>query len=213
MMHGYDKFFLTNVMENLGSAFDCAVNKFEIPAKDFYEFFLISKVAEHIENGNPKYIAGLSGLELTQTIFDKVGIKKTVFQYPNFERTKEYWAGWILSYYQWHSNMTFASIQKFLSIDTILSLYNPLHEAPEEKFIEAADSIIAKNFCTKPTKLQLLRKAAGLTQKKLSELSGINLRTLQQYEIRLKDINKASGDSINALAKALCCNFYDVMEI
>ena len=53
-MHGYDKFFLTNVMENLGSAFDCAVNKFEIPAKDFYEFFLISKVAEHIENGNPK---------------------------------------------------------------------------------------------------------------------------------------------------------------
>lgn len=200
-------------MENLGSAFDCAVNKFEIPAKDFYEFFLISKVAEHIENGNPKYIAGLSGLELTQAIFDKVGIKKTVFQYPNYERTKEYWAGWILSYYQWHSNLTFASIQKFLSIDTILSLYNPLHEAPEEKFIEAADSIIARNLYTKPTKLQLLRKAAGLTQKELSELSGINLRTLQQYEIRLKDINKASGDSINALAKALCCNFYDVMEI
>ena len=212
-MHGYDKFFLTNVMENLGSAFDCAVNKFEIPAKDFYEFFLISKVAEHIENGNPKYIAGLSGLELTQAIFDKVGIKKTVFQYPNYERTKEYWAGWILSYYQWHSNLTFASIQKFLSIDTILSLYNPLHEAPEEKFIEAADSIIARNLYTKPTKLQFLRKAAGLTQKELSELSGINLRTLQQYEIRLKDINKASGDSINALAKALCCNFYDVMEI
>ena len=140
-------------------------------------------------------------------------IKKTVFQYPNYERTKEYWAGWILSYYQWHSNLTFASIQKFLSIDTILSLYNPLHEAPEEKFIEAADSIIARNLYTKPTKLQLLRKAAGLTQKELSELSGINLRTLQQYEIRLKDINKASGDSINALAKALCCNFYDVMEI
>lgn len=38
-------------------------------------------------------------LFMTDFILGKVGIKKTVFQYPNFERTKEYWAGWILSYY------------------------------------------------------------------------------------------------------------------
>ncbi|MBQ1628813.1 MAG: helix-turn-helix transcriptional regulator, partial [Treponema sp.] len=53
----------------------------------------------------------------------------------------------------------------------------------------------------------------GLTQKELSELSGVNLRTLQQYETGAKDINMASGKSINALALALNCNFYEVMEI
>ncbi|MBQ1628436.1 MAG: helix-turn-helix transcriptional regulator, partial [Treponema sp.] len=41
-------------------------------------------------------------------------------------------------------------------------------------------------------------RSAGLTQKELSELSGVNLRTLQQYETGAKDINMASGKSINA---------------
>ena len=43
---------------------------------------------------------------------------------------------------------------------------------------------------------QCLKKAAGLSQKELSQLAGINLRTLQQYEIVSKDINRASGQSI-----------------
>ena len=57
------------------------------------------------------------------------------------------------------------------------------------------------------------RRHAGLTQKELSQLAGVNLRTLQQYEIGSKDINKASGRAINSLAQALHCNFYDVMEL
>lgn len=56
-------------------------------------------------------------------------------------------------------------------------------------------------------------RSAGLTQKELSELSGVNLRPLQQYETGAKDINMASGKSINALALALNCNFYEVLEI
>ena len=60
---------------------------------------------------------------------------------------------------------------------------------------------------------QCLKKAAGLTQKELSQLAGVNLHTLQQYEIGSKDINKASGQTINSLAQVLHCNFYDVMEL
>ena len=40
-----------------------------------------------------------------------------------------------------------------------------------------------------PTRLHSLRLASGYTQKELAEKSGVNLRTLQQYEIRGKDIN------------------------
>ena len=92
-------------------------------------------------------------------------------------------------------------------------MYHPLHEAPEEKFAETMDQIILEKSRTRETNLQRLRKLAGLTQKQLSELSGVNLRTLQQYEICAKDINMASGKAINALALALHCNFYDVMEL
>ena len=75
------------------------------------------------------------------------------------------------------------------------------------------NELIQRKNQERGTNLHRLRKAAGLTQKELSELSGVNLRTLQQYEIGLKDINHASGAAINALALALRCNFYDVMEL
>ena len=52
-----------------------------------------------------------------------------------------------------------------------------------------------------------------MTQAKLAELSGVSLRMIQLYEQRQSDINKASGETINALAYALCCNFYEIMEI
>ncbi len=58
-----------------------------------------------------------------------------------------------------------------------------------------------------------MRQEQGLTQAELSALSGVSLRMIQLYEQRQSDINKACGESINALAKALHCNFYEVMEI
>ena len=73
--------------------------------------------------------------------------------------------------------------------------------------------IILKNKNEAPTRLYKLRKARGLTQSELAELSGVSLRMIQLYEQRQNDINKASGKTINDLAKALCCNFYEVMEI
>ena len=53
---------------------------------------------------------------------------------------------------------------------------------------------------------------AGYTQKELAEKSGVNLRTLQQYEIRGKDINKAASANLMALAKVLGCHMEDLME-
>ena len=47
----------------------------------------------------------------------------------------------------------------------------------------------------------------------LSEKSGVNLRTLQQYEIRAKDINKAAGETLLALATVIGCSITDLMEI
>lgn len=75
------------------------------------------------------------------------------------------------------------------------------------------DDIIRKKNKDRGTNLQKLRKLAELTQKELAELSGVNLGTLQQYETGAKDINMASGKTINDLALALHCNFYDIMQL
>ncbi|MBR3650978.1 MAG: hypothetical protein IKN52_12055, partial [Victivallales bacterium] len=44
---------------------------------------------------------------------------------------------------------------------------------------------------------------------KLSEESGVNLRAIQQYEARSKDINKAAGKTLLSLARALSCRIED----
>ena len=62
-------------------------------------------------------------------------------------------------------------------------------------------------------RLRILRNNAGLTQKQLSERSGVNLRTLQQYESQSKDINKASGVILLSLAKALDCSVEELLSV
>ncbi len=217
MIHAYNKYFLSDVQNSLGFACHFAVNDCGLGADNFYDFFLASKVAAGIEEGSPLFVCGCSGTELALTIFDRIGFEPKVTSNNDdsilFSRSQEYWAGWILAYYQWSSGIRFAKIRENISLSQIVQLYHPLHEAPEEKFTETMDQIILEKSSTSETNLQRLRKIAGLTQKQLSELSGVNLRTLQQYETGAKDINMASGKSINALALALHCNFYDVMEL
>ncbi len=62
------------------------------------------------------------------------------------------------------------------------------------------------------TNLKRIRKANGCTQKELSEMSGVSLRSIQMYEQRNKDINKAQLASVYRLAKSLGCTMEDLIE-
>ena len=57
-----------------------------------------------------------------------------------------------------------------------------------------------------------LRKEKGYTQKELAERSGVNLRTLQEYDNRAMDINRATGGTLTALSKVLGCQVEDLLE-
>lgn len=60
--------------------------------------------------------------------------------------------------------------------------------------------------------LKILRENAGLSQGKLSELSGISVRTIQHYEQGSRDINKAQGITLLTLANFLNCTIEDLLE-
>ena len=51
-----------------------------------------------------------------------------------------------------------------------------------------------------------------LTQKELADASGVPIRTIQQYEQRQKDINKAQAKYLVMLARILCCDMEDLLE-
>jgi transcriptional regulator with XRE-family HTH domain len=92
----------------------------------------------------------------------------------------------------------------------IEKIYPTLHEASEKKFVDTVNRRIRRKNL--PTRLQAQRKISGYSQRELAEKVGVNLRTLQQYEIRAKDINKAAGATLLALAKALGCRMEDLLE-
>ena len=53
---------------------------------------------------------------------------------------------------------------------------------------------------------------ANLTQTELAKRSGVSLRSIQMYEQKNKDINKANVTSLYMLSKALNCNIEDLIE-
>ncbi len=211
MIHAYDKLYLDDAMKNLGEAMDYAYNCCRIEMDSFIEMFIMSGYAEQFAAGNPKYVSGMSGTELVMDVLTKSGIVKT-FPEPQIEYdySPEYWCGWILAYYQWYTGRSFKEIRKHVAMSDIAKLYTTLHEASEMKFVDVINNMIAKKCM--PTRLQAQRKIVGYSQRELSEKVGVNLRTLQQYETRAKDINKASAVTLLGLSKALGCRVEDLIE-
>lgn len=207
MTYAYNSLYLEDVMNNLGTLFDCAVHAAHCDLTLFYEMFLSSGIASQIEAGNPRYLSGLSGMELMQLVLDKT-IDKTVpvLSYVPLDRTPEYWAGWALAYYQWYRARSFSFLRNNgLNISTLLSLYPTLHEADLSKFVQTADALIEQCLQHRKNPLKAIRKQSRLTQKKLADLSGVSLRMIQAYEQGDQDITKAEVRSVLALSRVLGC--------
>ena len=143
MARAYKKTYLNGAMRNLAVMLDCGVRKYGYSIEDFYKKFLMSDVSRQFANGNPRYLVGLSGAELTDMVVQQSGNAVSDKNDGTYTVGPEFWAGWVLAYYQWRSRRSFAYMQKKgLGITEVISMYNPLHEADVMKFVDAADSII-----------------------------------------------------------------------
>lgn len=63
------------------------------------------------------------------------------------------------------------------------------------------------------TRLKLVRETVGMSQGDLAKASGVNVRMIQHYEQRFKDINRASVMTVVKLADALGCEVRDLLEL
>ena len=210
-MRAYNESYLSNAMTNLGDMFDFAINYCGNDAESVWNLFANSEIASEFERGNPKIVVGRSGQELFYDLFNILDkdIPSNITDII-LAKSPEYWCGWILAYYQWLYNTSFKAIKSKLSFEKLLSLYSILHEVDEQKAAEILRERITPK--SSPTKLQALRKARELTQADLASLSGVSLRSIQMYEQRNKDINKAQAETLRALAKALCCPMEELLE-
>ena len=195
----------------LGDAFDYSINACGIAGDEFIKLFLASTACSRMENGEPAYLAGKSGIELAiEVVYETTGREITEAPQVRFDRSAEYWVGWAVAYYQWYSCRRYSEIFEVLPFEDLLQMYCPLHEADITKFADIADERIRAHFSE--TNLKRIRVAYGCTQSELAKNSNISLRSVQMYEQRNKDINKASVATVYRLAQALGCKTEDLME-
>ena len=207
--HAYSPLYLAKASRAVGNMLHDAVLEFGIDGTDFLRRFIQSDVAEQFENGNPKYIAGKSGLELFLEVMEKTtGKVHHAELVESYERSDVYWVGWMLTHYQWYSGRSFKSILDTVPYNELLGLYGTLHEADVQKSYEVMDA----HFSSGESKLKTVRKHCGLTQEALANESGVSLNTIRAYERKSKDLNKAQFDIVMRLAKALKCDISDLLE-
>lgn len=198
-------------MSIMGDAFDYAINDCKIDGAEFVKMFVFSTACKKIENGEANYLSGKSGIEIAlECIYETTGKELAIEPSEKFSRSAQYWCGWAVCYYQWFSSRKYADIFKAVAFEDILGLYTTLHEASVEKFASVLDGKVRAAY--PETNLKRMRTAYGCSQRELSEMSGVSLRSIQMYEQRNKDINKAQSDSLYRLAKALGCTMEDLLE-
>ena len=55
-------------------------------------------------------------------------------------------------------------------------------------------------------------KSRGISQSELAEMSGVKLRSIQMYEQKVNDIDKARAQTLYKISRVLGCNIEDILE-
>lgn len=199
-------YYIRNFARKFGTLLEMAY----VDKKDmniFYYLLVRSSIIKEIENGNIKYL-NLTPNELYYEINkDKKVLKREYIPY----RGSYYWAGMMLTYFVFKYDISYKEINNNITLEEVANSYYPLHEASEDKFFEFINSNLNKD--KKDTNLRIYRKLNNLSQNQLSEISGVELRSIEMYEQRRNDINKAQSITLYKLSKALGCTIEDILEI
>ena len=210
MIYAYDELYLKNAQYVFGNMLDWAVYCARVNLEDFYEKFLCSEIASSFEQGVPKVIAGSSGEELARDILHDYSTGVDDSSHTGDGRSPEFWTGYSVAYYQWFTAMQFSRIEQIADIASIRDMYHPYHEMDIRQFVDRMEELRHRRDLV--TRLKYYRTKLGMSQSELARICDIPLKTIQNYEQRQKDINKAQFDYILRLSRALHCRAEDLVD-
>ena len=211
MIHAYSELYLFDAKQNLAELFDYAIRICEMDAELISKLFVQSGYADKFERGNPAIISGMSGIELARKVIS--------YAYPNYkfperpvseEKSNVFWAGWALAEYQWITSKRFKDIFSRILLKEIIAMYRVYHEMDIGHFIE--DMNEKYDVIEKETRLKTIRENRGISQTELAKLSGVKLRSIQMYEQKVNNIDKAQAGTVYKLSRVLGCTVEDLLE-
>ncbi len=129
MTHAYNSLYVDSAQDILGHAFDWVANTCGEDLVRFCDLFSRSKISSMFEIGYPKYVAGCNGAELVNFVMEDMELPEYSCPHEFYaDRSAEYWAGWVLAYFQWKNKLTFNAIFQRVPIGKVLNLYPTGHE-------------------------------------------------------------------------------------
>ena len=239
MIHAYDEILTERASDSLGRMLDFAVYSLRQDAQMMMDLFVSCGLAALFEQGDIHTTTGMSGIELAYETLERSGLGyERATPRHTIGLSPEYWCGYALARAQWESGLSFDCIVKAFPMAGFISDYGkkrteyldslPLNIDASERTdklrafgkshaLEAASEAvreISASACAgvSDTHLKTMRKKNGLSQSQLAKASGVPLRTIQQYEQRQKDINKARAEYLIMLSCALGCSPAAIIE-
>lgn len=221
-MRAYPEAYVSGARERLGLALHYAVNACGIEGPWFCHLLAHSEAGRQFERGNPCYVAGMSGIELARavlhgayggpdgTVAGNEDLPDLAPGYFSDGYSAEYWVGWALGYYQWWSARPLRRILEETPYGELRSMYPSYHEMDVMRFVEALEA--RRGTVGGETRLKRMREARGMAQVELAQAADVNVRSIQMYEQRVNDIDKAQARTLARLATVLGCSIEDLLE-
>ena len=124
----------------------------------------------------------------------------------------EYWTGWTLAYLSWYFNIDFNTLQsRGLTVESIYERYSVLHEADLSKTVQFASKRLGEK--SGGELLKSARKNARLTQKQLSDITGVPITVIRSYEQNQRSLNNAETEKVMNICRALGCRIEDITSV
>ena len=147
--HPYSEYDAEYFPEEFGEMLDYAVNYLHYDPEVFLDAFLKSNIPEYIEFGYTTYIAGKDGTEICAEIErDVLHIdirNRPLPQNSGFSTsgTRDFWVGYMIALYEWHSNRTFNEILEKVPVKYFYDYYWRYYEEDESRFLKELDRVFA----------------------------------------------------------------------
>lgn len=233
-----NNFLVNKACISVGKMLDHAVYSLHQNADTFFDLFITSGLAAKIEQTDISIITGISGIELSYEVMNRCGIPfDRVTPRHTTGLSKEFYAAHALAHIQYDTGIPYEELLHLISVSDIIRLYDSYHskavsllpwqmsdtdrakaigkikDSFADELASAFESVGIYTFqMKKETHLKEIRLRNGFSQSRLAAASGIPVRTIQQYEQRQKDINKAAAESILKLAAVLNCEPSALLE-
>ena len=211
MKKDYRELYFSDYINLLSNGFDYALTDLKLSPDEFEDMLLTSEYLELLESLNPGIVSGESGVELVYKLIDEKNylIEKVEREFREY-RTSAFWVGYALANYQFIKRKRFKDIFYKIHLKDILKMYNPYHTMDITCFIDDFDKMWMET--DSKSKLKYYREVNELSQSELANLSGVSLRSIQLYEQKVNDIDKAQANTLYKLAVVLHCKIDDLLE-